>query len=344
MKKVFWLVLVLGISLTLAACGGASGEAVESGEFQEGMMDGAVAEEVVVKSVDAFGIVSAKKDVAISVDFNARVEKVHVQAGEKVTEGMALVDFDISELNNEINSKKRDLAFYQEKLGQKNYDATKMSYDLEVAREELSTMERQFDGKRSLYNSGAISKDEIEGAEDSIIAKRNSVKNMELSLSTTYASVSNNNLEIKNIVEKLLEDIKRLEEKYATANFKNGNQIASTLKNGVVTEIQSKEGAYVNRENTIMTIVDLDSRIVTADIAEEFIGKIKVGQKAEIVSQANSDKTYEGKISRVWGTSVKKGGETIVPIEIELTNIDDDLYLNFNVDVKIILEEEVANK
>lgn len=344
MKKIFWLVLVLGMAGALAACGNASGESTEGDSIDGEMMDGVVAEAVKINSVDAFGIVSAKKDVAISVDFNARIEKVHVQAGEKVTEGMVLVDFDISELNNALNSKKRDLAFYQEKLGQKNYDATKLSYDLEVTKGELTTQERQFEGKKALYDSGAISKDEYDGAEDAIASKRNAVKNMKLSLSTTYSSVSNSNLETKNIVEKLLEDIKRLEEKYATANFKNGNQIASTLKNGVVTEIKAKEGAYVDREITIMTIVDLDSRIVTADIAEEFIGKIKVGQDAEIISQANPEKTYHGKISRVWGTSIKKGGETIVPIEIELTDMDDALYLNFNVDVKINLDEELANK
>lgn len=344
MKKVVWLVLVLGLSVALAACGDASGESAEGGPLEEEFADPTTAEQVTVDSVDAFGVVSAKKDVAISVDFNARVEKVHVQAGEKVTEGMALVDFDISELNNELNSKKRDLEFYQKKLGQKNYDATKMSYDLEVAKEELETQERQFSGKQSLYDSGAISKDDFDGAEDSIVAKRNAVKNMQLSLSTTYSNVSNNNLETKNTVEKLLEDIKRLEEKYAAANLTNGNQIASTLKNGVVTEIKSKEGAYVDRDITIMTLVDLDSRIVTADIAEEFIGKIKIGQSAEIISQANPDKTYNGKISRVWGTSIKKGGETIVPIEIELTDIDDALYLNFNVDVKIKLNDEVANQ
>jgi multidrug resistance efflux pump len=336
MKKIWMLALVLGVSVALSACGGAA--ASESDMEMEGVSgEEVVPEEPVVESVDAFGVVSAKKDVAISVDFNARVDKIHVQAGETVKEGTPLVDFDISELNNQLNSKKRDLALYQEKLGQTNYDATKLSYDLEVAREELKTLERQFEAKEALYNSGALSKDEFDGAKDILVAKRNSVKNMSLNLKTTSSSVSNENTEMKNTVQKLLEDIQRLEEKYEAANFVNGNQIASTLKNGVVSEVKGKEGSYVDREVTVMTLVDLDSRIVTADIAEEFISKIEVGQEAEIISQANPDKTYHGKISRVWGISVKKGGETIVPIEIELTDIDDALYLNFNVDVKIIL-------
>lgn len=330
------LTLVFGVSLALSACGGAS--AGEENMAEGDMPNEEIAiEEPLVESVDAFGVVSAKKDVAISVDFNARVDKIHVQAGEKVTEGTPLVDFDISELNNELNSKKRDLALYQEKLGQKNFDATKLSYDLEAAKEELQTLERQFKGKEALYDSGALSKDDFDAAKDSLIAKRNSVKNMSLNLTTANSNVVNENTEMRNMVEKLLEDIKRLEEKYEAANFVNGNQIASTLKNGVVSEVKGKEGSYVDREITVMTLVDLDSRIVTADIAEEFISKIKVGQEAEIISQANPDKTYHGKISRVWGISIKKGGETIVPIEIELTDIDDALYLNFNVDVKIIL-------
>lgn len=341
MKKLCWIVLIISMMGMMVACGNAEAEGADMS--MEGLGEGELAAEVPqVESVDAFGVVSATKDVAISVDFNARIDKIHVQAGETIEEGMPLVDFDISELNDELKSKRRELALYQEKLGQKNYDATKMSYDLEVSKQELATLERQFEAKKSLYDSGALSKDEFDTAENALIAKRNAVKNTQLSLSTTYASVSNSNTETRNMVEKLLEDIKRLEEKYEAANFKNGNQIASTLKKGVVTEIKSKEGAYVNRENTVMTLVDLDSRIITADIAEEFISKIKIGQKAEVISQANPEKTYHGEISRVWGTSIKKGGETIVPIEIKLSDIDESLYLNFNVDVKIILGEEVA--
>ena len=54
-------------------------------------------------------------------------------------------------------------------------------------------------------------------------------------------------------------------------------------------------------------------------------------------SQAVPDKEYTGKVVRIWGTSIKKGGETIIPIEIALDNMDDEL-LNFNVDVKIVLD------
>ncbi|MBN2897696.1 MAG: efflux RND transporter periplasmic adaptor subunit [Clostridia bacterium] len=336
MKKLWMIVLALSVTVILCACGSAAADE-DMAAVEGGPDDAVVAETPEVASVDAFGVVTATKEVAISVDFNARVDKIHVQVGETVAEGAPLVNFDISELNNALNDKKRELAYYQEKLGQKNYDATKLSYDLDVANDELATLEEQFAGQEKLYQSGALSKQDYDAAKDSLNAKRNNVKNMSLSLSSAHASVSNENTEIKNTVQRLLEDIARLEEKYAAANFVNGNQIASTLKHGVVLEIPSKEGAYVDRENTVMTIVDLDSRIVTADIAEEFISKIQVGQETEIISQANPDHVYHGKISRVWGISVKKGGETIVPIEIELSDIDDALYMNFNVDVKIML-------
>ena len=77
---------------------------------------------------------------------------------------------------------------------------------------------------------------------------------------------------------RLEDELQRLEDKYSKANFVNGNQIVSSIENGVVSEV-SKEGSYVNRENSVLTIVDLDSRIVRADIAEEFIGRIYEGQE-----------------------------------------------------------------
>ncbi len=139
---------------------------------------------------------------------------------------------------------------------------------------------------------------------------------------------------------RLKDELQRLEDKYKKANFVNGNQIVSTIENGVVSEVGSKEGSYVDREVSVLTIVDLDSRIVRADIAEEFIGRIYEGQPAVVTSQAVPDKQYTGKVVRIWGTSIKKGGETIVPIEIALDDMDDKLFLNFNVDVKIELDQK----
>ena len=86
-----------------------------------------------------------------------------------------------------------------------------------------------------------------------------------------------------------------------------------------------------------MSILDLDTLIVQANVAEDFIKDIKLGSKAIINPLANPDKEYEGSISRISNMAVQENGETVVPVEITLINVDDSLLPNFNINIKIIV-------
>jgi len=291
------------------------------------------------ESVEAYGIVEATNEQSISVDFNARVNKIYVKAGERISKGDKLVDFDISVLENEIASKKMEINETQFELDKKDYSVSTLELDVKNAEAQLSELEDEFVKKEALYNSGAVSKDEFNKLSEQVEAQKRTLDKLKLNLKSTSNELSGNRQSMENKMTRLQDELQRLEDKYKKANFVNGNQIVSTIENGVVSEVGSKEGSYVDREVSVLTIVDLDSRIVRADIAEEFIGRIYEGQPATVTSQAVPDKQYPGKVVRIWGTSIKKGGETIVPIEIALDDMDDKLFLNFNVDVKIELEE-----
>lgn len=334
MKRIFVLGLIV-LSVGLVACGGnTQAEAVSD---TEETIETTEVEEAKIEEVQAYGVVDFTVEQSISVDFNARVDKIHVKEGERIKKGDPLVDFDISELTNNIASKKMEIDEIKFDLGKKDYSVDKLKLDLKNSEEELAKLEKDYNKKKTLYNEGAVSQDEYSKLKDSIDQKKRSVSKLKLELSSTRDRVKGEKNTQRNTLSRLEDQLKRLEDKYSKANFTNNNQIVSSIENGVVTKVDSNEGAYVNRENNVMTIVDLDSRIVRADIAEEFIGRIEEGQKAIITSQAVPGKEYEGEIVRIWGTSIKKGGETIVPIEINVKDLDDKLFLNFNVDVKIEL-------
>lgn len=334
MKKILVLGLIV-LSIGLVACGGnTQAEAVSETEMPK---EPVKAEKPKIEDVQAFGIVDFTVEQSISVDFNARVDKIHVKEGERIKKGDPLVDFDISELTNNIASKKMEIDETKFDLSKKDYSVDKLKLDLKNSEEELAKLEKDYNKKKTLFNEGAVSEDEYTKLKDSIDQKKRLISKLKLDISSTSDRIRGEKNTQRNTLSRLEDELKRLEDKYSKANFTNGNQIVSTIENGVVTKVDSNEGAYVNRENNVMTIVDLDSRIVRADIAEEFIGRIKEGQKAIITSQAVPGKEYKGEIVRIWGTSIKKGGETIVPIEIEVKDLDDKLFLNFNVDVKIKL-------
>lgn len=342
-KKYLVMGLILAGALTFAGCG-ASAEGESEVEFNE---DGAMIEtsqagdalpETIIKSVDAFGVVTAEKTASISVDFNAKIEKIYVQTGEKIAKDAPLVAFDISDITDTIKSKEREHDQLLAKLNNKNYEVKKLTLQLDSEKKELESLKYDYNNKVELNKSGSLSNDDLKKAKVELENKELSIKNIDINILSTKANIANEKTSLNNQVISLTEDINRSKDKLVKSNFVNGNQVVSTFENAVVTDIKSREGDFVNREVQIITLTDLDSRIINADIAEEFIGKIKVGQSVSITTSALMDKEYTGKVSRIWGASVKKGGETIVPIEISIDNLDDELLLNFNVDVKINLE------
>lgn len=331
-KLMLWGAAVLAAA-ALTGCGGGA-EAQPADATQPEEIDSAPQ----VESVEAYGVVEATAEQSISVDFNARVDEIHAKAGERIEEGAPLVTFDISVLEDEIASKKMEIEEVEYKLSSEDYSADVLALDLSGAKRELEQMGVDLDRQRKLHESGAISSEALEKAVDAVAMKRQAVERLELTLGSTRSQVESDRQTLRNRLERLQDELVRLEDKYSKANFVNGNQIVSKIRDGVVVQVQAKEGEYVNREISVMTVVDLDSRIVKADIAEEFIGRIMEGQAVTVTSQAVPGKTYEGHVVRIWGTSIKKGGETIVPIEIVLDDMDDSLLLNFSVDVKIELD------
>ena len=137
-------------------------------------------------------------------------------------------------------------------------------------------------------------------------------------------------------VASLKSQLQTLKDKIAESGIM-GNEIICDISNGVIEKINNAAGDRLNSEKQIMSILDLDTLIVQANVAEDFIKDIKLGSKAIINPLANPDKEYEGSISRISNMAVQENGETVVPVEITLINVDDSLLPNFNINIKIIV-------
>lgn len=336
MRKLIIMVLIVCLMALTVGCSGKA--SADDGVNAETITDEVTEEIPETETVKAYGVVDFTEEQSISVDFNARLDKIHVKEGEQISKGDPLVDFDISELSNNIESKNMAIEETKQKLQRVDYRGDQLRIDLENEKAVLIELNTQLENNKVLYENGAVAKTEIDVLSDKIASKERQIEQLKLNISNTKNQVNEDKTVLSNQLNRLNDELSILEEKYSKANFENENQIVSSIDNGVITSVQGKEGSYVNREHSIMTIVDLDSRVVRADIAEEFISRVTLGQKAIVTSQAVPGHEYTGEIIRIWGTSIKKGGETIVPIEIKLNNLDDRLFLNFNVDVTIELE------
>jgi multidrug resistance efflux pump len=121
-------------------------------------------------------------------------------------------------------------------------------------------------------------------------------------------------------------------------SYITGNNIVSDLENGIVYEIGYKPGDLVSPAKKVLSIMNLDTMVVKADVAEEFIKDVKLGANVEILPVADTAKKYKGKVMNISSKAVVKNGETVVPVEMSIENKDSFLSPNFNVDVEINIE------
>src|SRR3989344_1098429 len=108
---------------------------------------------------------------------------------------------------------------------------------------------------------------------------------------------------------------------------------------GIITHIDTPVAGVNVTTASIFTIADPQSLIFKANIDETDVGKLELGQTAEVSLDAYPQKKFTGVVNLIsFATETTSGGATIVPVEIALTDFT-DLRLGLNGDVAITLKQ-----
>jgi HlyD family secretion protein len=280
-------------------------------------------------TVEAFGIVKAKEEVGIYIDFPVKVEQVPVKNGQKVSFGEPLVSLNIKDFEAQIKNKENELSTAR-------FELLKEQKNLKDAQDSYAQAQQELSAKETLLKEGAISQHEVDEYRDTVKAKEKAVTDVLLSPGTQNKELTS--IRIREGKVALLEsDLKRLQGRL-NQSFLKGNIIVSPLRNGVVSEIGCVAGDLLGLDNynkKVLSVLNLDGIYIQADVAEEFIKDVKIGAKVTFIPIANNSQKYEGRVMKISNLAVKQNGETIVPVEISILKPDGFLRPNFNVDVTI---------
>jgi multidrug resistance efflux pump len=280
----------------------------------------------------------------------------------------------VQKANNNIVAQQKDLTRLQQELGTKQNelnqntdpDIKKAVSQWEEAQRVYAQLSKDLETKQVLCDQGAVSKNELEQFKSSVDAKQNEMDTLKLTIdalrytkqkeiNTLEASINEKNASVKNYQVELgmvkgveSADIKVQQEKIASLEYgiqslKDKlaksyivqNQIVSDVKNGVVYEIGYKAGDIVNNEKKVLSLMDLNSVVVEANVSEEFIKDVKLSAPVVISPIADASKEYKGSVVAISDMAVKQNGETVIPVQIAIENMDGFLRPNFNVNVDI---------
>lgn len=317
--------------------------------------------------IEAFGLVKATTVTNINIDFPARIRQIYVKDGEKVRQGQVLLTLDVEEYRTEIRTTEYELqtTLYElKKLESETADlaakiatkeeelATETAYELRQIRSDLAKAQQDLRKKKELLALKAIPASEVAELEKSVAdlnrsyehlrsEKEEEIKQLKNELALKKGSIKGNPGREVTSINMLKQKIALLEEKLAMLrkkldqDFIRNNEVIAPTDNAVVYEIGYADGDLVTLERKVLSLINLDSLVVKANIAEEFIKDLRLGAEAVITPVADYSRTYRGKVIRRSQVAIKDSGETVVPVEISIEDRDEFLLPNFNVDVKI---------
>ncbi|AGK99475.1 efflux RND transporter periplasmic adaptor subunit [Clostridium pasteurianum] len=118
--------------------------------------------------------------------------------------------------------------------------------------------------------------------------------------------------------------------------YLNNEGVVSDIDNAVVTNIAYKVGDLAAPEKALLSLSDLNSLYVQANVSEEFIKDVAVGKAVQIVPNADPSAKITGKVTSVANAAtLDKNGDTYIPVNISIDQNNGKLLPNYNVDVQI---------
>ncbi|NLJ71672.1 MAG: efflux RND transporter periplasmic adaptor subunit, partial [Syntrophomonadaceae bacterium] len=251
---------------------------------------------------------------------NGKVEEQLVEIGDLVSKGDVLLTLSNPDLSLQEDTYKISLLQTEQ-----TYDM--LQAELEGIKLDFAEAKNNYKRLEKLYNSGAISKVELEGArlskdkhEASYNRQLNSIKQAEEQIS---------------IAQKALNNI----------NAKAANLIITSPLEGTVVKLPVKEGQYVMVSEKLAEVASLNQMEIKAEILSDDMADIKIGQKVNISAPILKDAILAGELINIYPQAEEKLSalgivQHRVPVIITLPESD---ILKIGYEVKIAIETLTKN-
>lgn len=267
-KKILYIaigVVIVGIVLILALGSGSSAEKVELGTV---VLTTSAQESAVLA---ASGYIVAQRKASVASKGTGRLEYLGVIEGDRVKMGQIIGRLENSDV--------------EAALGQVKANLNVAKAGLESVKAELEDATASFERQKTLFAQNSISRADYDGANARYKRAIAAVASAEASIKFAEANVRASEVQ--------------LEYTLIRAPFDG----VVLTKNANVGEVISPFGAAAGSRGAIVSVADMSSLEVEADVSESNIEKIKEGMPCEITLDAYPEKRYAGFVNKIVPTA-----------------------------------------
>ena len=232
--------------------------------------------------LNASGYVVAQRRAAVASKITSQLVFLDVEEGSRVTEGQVIARLENADAEAALE---RARANVQAAL-----------YGLKEARAELQDAQLAYNRKKQVVSRGFVSELEFDAAE--------------ARYAKAQAGVAARQAEVEASEAALKEAEARVSYAYIRAPF----DAVVLTKNADVGDIITPLGAAANAKAAVVTIADLNSLQVEADVSESNIEQVEVGQPCEIQLDALPDSRFRGIVHMIVPTADRSKATVMVKV------------------------------
>ena len=253
----------------------------------------------------------------VSPKVAGRLESVMVKEEQEVKVGQVLANLDQTSLRIALNQAEAGLELAKinyEKLPE-DLKAAEASIDkaeknLAAARAKVKNSEialadanRNLEKSEALYQSGALSKDLLDSAKSKAASAQDLLDVDQANMLSLQAALeearANSGSKLKTAGPSYAAALKQSQALYETARYNYQNSVIVAPCNGRVVRLLAQPGENVSLGQTIVSICNIDSTWITANIEEKKIGRVKPGQKVDIKIDSYPGQVIPGRVVSV---------------------------------------------
>ena len=295
------------------------------------------------------GLVTAAVERPVYSVINGKLINIPVSEGQKVNKGDLLVEIDSKDLESQLSQLKAQL----ESINGQEKQAKRTPYIAQVKQQQLMMEEtkRQIELEKqnytrikTLYDSGAVSKKELDDANNRVEQLENNLLQQEQALELIEEQsepLAGTDQYFKGLKESLNEQIDHL--KYLISN----NRIVAPIS-GIVNELPVREGAMITAQTPLMTLTSNDELQVEVFLLTEDVISVEEGMPVTLIQKRkNGDLEFPGVVTAIAPAAEEKIsalGLTEHKVKVTVapeTNKAPELRLGYALDVKFTtLEQE----
>jgi membrane fusion protein (multidrug efflux system) len=218
------------------------------------------------------------------------ITTVTVNDTQLVEAGHILVQLDTIDQTISLEKAKNDLAETVRNVSQMFQNVEKLKADVESRKAEMAKTGQDYEHRKKLVQSGAISVEDFQHSEASFIEAYANLLAAQFELNGAEALVAGTTVQTHPLVEKA-----KAATKDAFVNLQRCT-IRSPVQ-GIVAAKQAQVGQAITPNTALMTLIPLDQIWVDANFKEGQLRKVRIGQPVKMTSDIyGSGITYHGKV------------------------------------------------